>query len=79
MVESNDAKGKLDGELKSSVRFMDYPQIYFTVTINVNISFTVILAIGAGRFVLLSAKMSDIQVYKTIKSVTAEVVGGVSD
>lgn len=58
---------------------MDYPQIYFIATINANISFTVILAISGGRFVLLSAKMSAIQVYKTIKSVTAEVVGGVSD
>lgn len=58
---------------------MDYPQIYFIATINANISFTVILAIGGGRFVLLSAKMSAIQVYKTIKSVTTEVVGGVSD
>lgn len=58
---------------------MDYPQIYFIATINANISFTVILVIDVGRFVLLSAKMSTIQVYKTIKSVTAEVVGGVSD
>lgn len=58
---------------------MDYPQIYFIATINANISFTVILAIGGGWFVLLFAKMSAIQVYKTIKSVTAEVVGGVSD
>lgn len=56
---------------------MDYPQIYFIATINANISFTVILVIDVGRFVLLSAKMSTIQVYKTIKSVTAEVVGGV--
>lgn len=58
---------------------MDYPQIYFIATINANISFMVILVIDVGRFVLLSAKMSTIQVYKTIKSVTAEVVGGVSD
>lgn len=58
---------------------MDYPQIYFIATINANISFTVILVIDVGRFVLLSAKMPTIQVYKTIKSVTAEVVGGVSD
>lgn len=58
---------------------MDYPQIYFIATINANISFTVILVIDVGRFVLLFAKMSTIQVYKTIKSVTAEVVGGVSD
>lgn len=58
---------------------MDYPQIYFIATINANISFMVILAIGGGRSVLLSARMSTIQVYKTVKSVTAEVVGGVSD